>query len=232
MLATLALVAFAGAGVAWIAAIAMRDHRVAIEARERLLDPFAPIVGDARVVIGLDGFPKLTGRLGDRREVTIELIPDTLVMRRLPQLWLVVTLRERFPSARPTIGALARATGAEFYSHVHDLPERVDTPLSLETGLLIRGDGRLAGRNLQRCCEALRHIFSDLQVKEVVATAKGVRIVRQAFEGDRGAHLLLRQARFPAEALSPNLLRKSVAAADLLRKTLDRAGAEPEKLSA
>lgn len=232
MLSTLALVVFAAAGIAWIAATAMRDHRVAIEARERLLEPFAAIVGNARVAIGADGFPKLAGRLGDRTDVTIELIPDTLVMRRLPQLWLVVTLSERVRSTRPSFGALARPTGAEFYSQVLDLAQRVDSPLTLETGLMIRSDGGLADADIQGCCEALRHIFSDLQVKEIVATAKGVRIVRQAFEGERGAHLLLRQARFPAETLSPNLLRKSVAAADLLREALDGAAAEPEKLSA
>lgn len=39
-------------------------------------------------------------------------------------------------------------------------------------------------------------LFADPRVKEITLTPKGVRIVRQAAEGQRGEHLLLRQVVF------------------------------------
>jgi hypothetical protein len=155
MLATLAVSAFAAAGLAWLWATTLRDHRAALARRTGLLDGVLPHVAQRRIEIAPDGFPRLTGRLPDRREILIELIPDTMVMRRLPQLWLCVTLRERVERPRASIGALARPTGAEFYSRVHDFPERINTPPELECECIMRGDGRLAAPELGRVVAAL-----------------------------------------------------------------------------
>jgi hypothetical protein len=231
MLASIALAAFATAGIAWLGALAVREHRAAIAARAGLLDALLPHFTQVKVEVAPDGFPTLTGRLPDRREVFIELIPDTLVVRRLPQLWLCVTLRERVERPRASIGALARPTGAEFYSRVHDFPERIDAPAGVESECLMRGDGRLAASELGRIGAVLRGILADPHIKEIAATPRGVRIIRQAAEGERGAHLLLRQIRFGASA-SHDTVARCIAKADLLRDALDQCAQRQTKLSA
>src|SRR6185436_554394 len=155
-----------------------------------------------------------------------------LVMRRLPQLWLVVTLSETAKRARPSFGALARPTGAEFYSRISELPERIEPPPGLDSSILIRGNAALSGASAARAGEALHRLFADKRVKEVMVTPKGVRIVRQASQGERGAHLLLRQVRFPLEAVQPDLVLTAIEEADAMRDALDWAGAAPAKLSA
>src|SRR5205085_7258404 len=141
------------------------------------------------------------GRLTDRRQVTVELVPDTMVMRRLPQLWLIVTLSETHKRARPSFGALARPTGSEFYSRIDELPERIEPPPGLDSSILIRGNAPFSAASAERVGEALHRLFADKRVKEVMVTPKGVRIVRQASQGERGAHLLLRQVRFALDAV-------------------------------
>ena len=122
-----------------------------------------------------------------------------MVTRRLPQLWLKVTLFENEARDRPSLGALARPAGSEYYSLVHGFPEWM-TPPQMDMSLLMRGDGRataqqaaIAGRHFQR-------LFADQKVKEAVITAKASRLVYQASQGERAAHMFLRQARFSLEA--------------------------------
>jgi hypothetical protein len=155
-----------------------------------------------------------------------------MVMRRLPQLWLVVTLSETQKRARPSFGALARPTGAEFYSGIDDLPERIEPPPGLDSSILIRGNAPFAGIDAESVGEAVRLLFANARVKEIMVTPKGVRLVRQASQGERGAHLLLRQVRFPIEAIPPELVLTAIKEADAVRAALDWVGAVPEKLSA
>jgi len=218
-LATAALAAFGLAGLAGLGAMAARDGRAAREERGRLLDALAPALAEPRLSVAADGFPVLEGRLADGRAVRIGLVPDTLVTRRLPQLWLVVSIEDG-ALCRPSLGALARPTGAEFYSRVSGLPERLEAPEG--AALLVRGDAAL--RPLpERVAECLRGLFAEPRLKEVVAKASGARVVFQAGQGDRASHLLLRQARFPAAPVEPAALRACVAAADGLLAALDGA---------
>jgi hypothetical protein len=192
----------------------------------------AGLLTDARISIARDQFPVLMGRLADQRQIKIELIADTLVFRRLPQLWLKITLNERSEVRRPTIGALARPTGAEFYSLVHDLPEWIEPP-EMSTPLLMRGDGRASGSQIERVAAMFKALFSDAAVKEAVIAPRGVRLIRQAAQGERGAHLLLRQTRFPVTAISPDVVRNAIAEAEALSETLcDEPDFVPLKLSA
>ena len=232
MLSTIALSAFGLAASAWLLAAGLREHRAALAARARLLDGVTHAVIDPELTVGPDGFPRLTGRLPDRRHVTVELLPDTMVVRRLPQLWLVVTIRERLEVRRPSLGALARSTGAEFYAWTHELPDLVDHPLAMQSSLLVRAAGPLRAADRERGCAALAEIFADPLIKEAVATPRAVRVVRQAAEGERGAHLLLRQARFHGGPVERDGLRRALAAADVLGQALAPPRPAAEKLSA
>lgn len=219
MATNIAFVIFAVLAIAWLVARALQDHRSALAMRRGLLDPVAGLFGDAKITLARDSFPVLRAHMPDGRPVKIELIADTLVFRRLPQLWLQVTLVETAVRSRPSIGALARPTGAEFYSTVHDLPQWIEPP---DTGspLLMRGDGRASASQLERVSVLFRSLFSDPTVKEATITPRGVRLIRQAAQGDRGSHLLLRQTRFPFAAVSPEMVQMAISEAEALRQTL------------
>lgn len=177
-----------------LANIAIRDHRRAVSARRGLLDQCLGVLDDEQWSASGDGFPMLEGR-ANGQFVRAALIPDTMVMRRLPQLWLSVTVLEAQPGS-PSLSVLARHMGNEFYAATLDLPRRVEPPAGLPFDVLIRGDGARAADLCRRLAPAFAKILEDARVKEIALTEKGVRIIRQVAEGSRGEHLLLRQAVF------------------------------------
>jgi hypothetical protein len=219
MITTLAFSAFVAVSCCWIGVRAVREHRAVLAERRGLLDDAAKLFDNARITFGRDHFPVLVGRLDNGRRAKVELIADTMVTRRLPQLWLRVTLSEVKQCARPTIGALARPTGAEYYSLVHDMPEWM-TPPQTETSLLMRGDGGATAWQAERVSALFRSMFADPQVKEAVITPRGTRVIRQAAQGDPGAHKVLRQARFPLAAVPSELVSLAIAEAETLSALL------------
>jgi len=180
--------------LAVVANIAIRDHRRAVSARRSLLDDCRGVLDEERWTAGADGLPALEGRAFGHA-VTVALIPDTMVMRRLPQLWLSVTVLDATPGA-PSLSLLARPSGNEFYAATHDLPGRVEPPAGLPLDVMIRGDGVRAHALCQRLAGLFQTLLADPRVKEITLTKRGVRVVRQVAEGRRGEHLLLRQAVF------------------------------------
>ncbi len=186
----LGVIAFA----AVVANIAIRDHRRAVAGRRALLDHCRGVLDDERWTAGGDGFPAIEGR-AYRSAVKVALIPDTMVVRRLPQLWLSVTVLAARPGS-PSLSLLTRHTGSEFYSATHELHRRIDPPAGFPVDVLIRGDGPKADAMCRSLAPVLCTLLQDPRIKEVTITAKGVRIVRQVAEGQRGEHLLLRQAVF------------------------------------
>ncbi len=223
---------FVVAGLGTLYAMARRDHLREADRRARLLDRVAALLPQASTTIRRDGFPALAGRLADGRAVTIELIPDTLVHRRLPELWLIVTIEEEAPLRGPSIGGLSRPTGAEFYALVPALPRLLEMPEGVETSLLLRCSNDFIGPAAERLGRAVIRLFDDREIKEIVSTPRFTRIVRQASEGERGAHLLLRQSRFAIVEVPPELVTRAVAEADLLREARAPAIEPPIRLEA
>ena len=220
MITTISLSAFIAAACAWMGKRAISDHRACLAKRKRLLDEAARLFPEARISFAPDHFPILVGRLEDGRQVRVELLADTMVTRRLPQLWLRVTLRELRECNRPAIGALARPTGAEYYSLVHDLPEWMAPP-ETDASLLMRSDGSGTTWQVERAAMMFRNLFSDPTLKEAVISPRGTRVIRQAAQGERAAYLFLRQIRFAVTAISVDLVQKAVSEAKALSQVLN-----------
>ncbi len=205
-----------GSGILY--AMARRDHQGAALWRAHLMDRIASTLPEARLAMRPDGFPALAGRLPDGRQLSTELIADTLVFRRLPQLWLIVTISENMDDSGPSIGGLSRPMGAEFYALVPGLPRLLQLPDGAGSNLLVKGSDDITAAAAHRLVDELACLFDDDQaLKEILATPRLTRIVRQAAEGQRGAHLLLRQTRFAIDQIAPDLLSRAVRDADRLR---------------
>lgn len=198
-----------------VAAIALRDHRAARRQRDSMLDACASVVEAARIDRGADGFPQLAGRWKGR-EVRVALIADTMTIRRLPQIWLSVTLLDT-DAGRPGLAALVRPSGADFYSLTERFTERFETPPDFPGEIWIRGSSRAAQRLLDKAAPVMADVFSDARVKEIAATDRGFRIIRQAAEGRRGPHLLLRQVAFDETSVPADLLEQTLGELERLR---------------
>jgi hypothetical protein len=207
-------------GVAVLAALARKELRDDLRQRRALLDQAAGLLDDPKLTVGSDGYPRLSGLSADGDRISLEVVADSLVPRRLPQLWLKLTLLAPQESSRPSIGVLARPVGTEFYSRVLGLPDTIVPSFATEFPMLMRGRGATEAA-LQRTSGLFHTLFADPALKEIVITPRGAGTVRQIGEGDRGAHVLYRQMRFPVKQVSKEFVRNALAEARLLNAALD-----------
>jgi hypothetical protein len=202
-----------------VGALAAREHRLVRAARHSLLDRCASVVEGVEIRHGGDGFPSLVGSRRGRR-VHVELIPDTMVLRRLPQLWVSVTLLDRVSDV-PSLAVLVRPAGYEFYSLTGGLTYPLDPPAALPQEVLVRGSDARAEQLLRQLMPHFAASLADPRVKEIAVTGKGLRMIWQAGEGRRGEHLLLRQAVFDDADVQASDLARLLEALDVLRSAID-----------
>ncbi|WP_448954446.1 hypothetical protein [Labrys neptuniae] len=202
LFALFAVLAVGLAGFGWL----LQRERTALWRRRRaMLADCRPLFERAEQADGVAGFPRLAGDIAGRR-VVVELLPDTMTLKRLPQLWLSLTVMAPLP-AGATFGVLARHSGNEFYARTPDLPARLDPPAGLPEDVMVRGRRRGAAF-LALAERAVADLMADARTKEVLVTPAGLRVVFQAAEGRRGQHLLLRQCDFGDERFEPALFMR------------------------
>jgi hypothetical protein len=204
------------AACALLAVLATREHRKTMTRRHRLLDEAAAVLKTPRFGLSADHHHVVSGVLEDGTRVTLDVITDTMVTRRLPQLWLRVTLQDGVTQLWPAIGVLARPTGSEYYSAVHGLNEWLTPPMA-QVPLLMRGSADARDEQWQPLRQGLAGLVGDPRLKEAVVTPRMIRVVVQAAEGERSAHLLLRQARFAVDTVPERTIRQALDLATELR---------------
>ena len=195
----------AAAAIAGCAAVAMLARHESLKLRARrasIFDTVASMFDTQAVAIDAAGFPRLEGRF-DGRQLRLELIPDTMTIRRLPQLWLSATDVCDLPIEGRGLAILVRPSGADYYSLTEHMGERMNVPLEFPWECLIKGESAASAATLSLVRDAAARLLADARVKEIAATGRGVRIVRQLAEGKRGEHLLLRQSDFEDATVTP-----------------------------
>jgi hypothetical protein len=206
---TAAVLALVVAGLISVTLVARREAARLADERDRFFDRAAGLLQGATLTPTPNGYPVLAGTWRGRRFV-IEPLIDMLSVRKLPSLWVKVTLVEAVP-VKATTDVLMRPIGTEDFTPFPHLAHQVETPAGLPPNAVVRTDAPLGLAPPSALREAAS-LLADPRGKEVLVTPKGVRIVVQAAEGDRASYIL-RQARFPADPLDPGLLREAMDAA-------------------
>jgi hypothetical protein len=206
-----------------------------IAQRAGYLDACRALLEGVRTGRGASGFARLGGRYRGV-EADIQVLPDTLTYRKLPALWVLVTLPGPLP-VRATLDLMIRPTGVEPFSRFRTLPNQVDRPEDFPEDCAIRTDSQsdMPPEDLVR---AHLSIFDNPRVKELVISPKGVRIVFLAEEAQRSRYLIYRDAEMGMTPLAPEMLRPELDALIALRAAildtaeLDIPGAQVQKLRA
>jgi hypothetical protein len=193
-------------------------------ARAGYLDLCSPLFAQPRKAVADTGFARISGQY--RGQVfDIQVVPDSLSLRKLPCLWLLVSLVERLPVAG-TFDVMLRATGNETFSKFGDLPDQMTAPPGFPEGCTIRTDARtmpgaaVIGRYMAG--------LDTARLKEVVVAQAGVRVVWLAEQADRGRYLLFRDAEMGDLALQPAVLQPLMdGLCGLWKNVMAEAGARP-----
>jgi hypothetical protein len=196
------VLAIAGLGIGALTTLAQRERHRTLERRRAIFRPCAGLFDPADERIEPDGFPRLSGSLRGR-SCTLSLFPDTLTVKRLPQLWLRVSMSSGVAFRRLAI--IARPRGDEFHFAAAGFRCRLDVPSWLPADSSIHCADSDGEAMLHRLHTPLSQAFRDPRVKEVALGLRSFRLTYQLAEGLRGAHLLLRQANFEAR-LEPETL--------------------------
>ncbi|WP_054007143.1 hypothetical protein [Cypionkella psychrotolerans] len=185
--------------------------------RGRYFAAVEPLFDAPIVALAPTGFPRLSGRYQGAL-FDLQVVPDTLTYRKLPALWLLVTLAEPTP-VRATLDVMLRPRGVEPFSNFRDLAVQIATPPGFPEDCAIRSDAPKAAPPAELVLKHLERLDADL-LKELVISPKGLRLVWLAEEADRTRYLAFRDAEMGKVPLAPALLEPLLAALLALRDDL------------
>jgi hypothetical protein len=195
-----------------------RLHRARASAADHFYEAVREVLEEARFEpTGAVGLPRLSGRFG-RFQMQVQPVVDTLALRRLPVLWLLVTLQEPLP-LRAKLDLMMRSAGPTTFSNFDLLPTTLSRPAGFPDQAVLRTDDATQAI----APEVLRphlDVFSDPRAKELLITPNGLRIVWMLAEADRARYGIFRQADFGDVRLEPELLRTLFARLLALRKSI------------
>jgi hypothetical protein len=198
-----------------------RDRRRFEAERAMLFDDARGLLADSELTRKPMEYPRLRGRYKGH-EAIIDALVDHMSVRKVPPLWLRVTIRADIPFAG-SCDMLARAHNVEFYSPSNDFDYVLPRPADWPGHLTIKSDdpGRIPPPDLLG-----RHvgIFADERMKELLITPRGVRLVRQAAQASRAEYMVLRQALFGPLVLPRDYLVSLLDQAVALVEDLRQAG--------
>ncbi len=194
------LAAIVGAIGLWLVIRVVKESRARALARSGFFDAVKPLFDGGEIRVQPTGFARMSGR---RNGLSFDLqaLPDTLTFRKLPALWVMVTLPEQLP-VMATLDLMARPSGQETFSRFAILPQSLPSPPGFPKDVAIRTDdatGILPASLMARHA----NLFDDPRVKELVISQKGLRIVILGEEADRGRYLIFRESEMGQVRLDP-----------------------------
>jgi hypothetical protein len=214
------------AGLILLIILYRRDQRRVRAQRAEFFADCLDVLDKPKLAFDHFGYPFMTGSV-DGVPVRADVIVDAVVLRKLPSLWLRVTV-EAPVATTAILDVMMRPSGSEFFSPFAALPDRLDTPADWPERAIIHTDhpDRLPPPEAFTPHIA---VLDEPRAKELIVSPNGVRIVWQADEAQRSNYLLLRQANFDVVRFDRERLRDLVRRCINIRSTL--AATEPKELS-
>lgn len=164
------------------------------------------------------GSYRLNGRYQDH-DVQVKAITDTLAVRKLPSLWLMVTLPGTLP-VRATFDLMMRPAGPTTFSNFEQLPYSIQRPPEFPEHANVRTDDPAKLIPPQVVAPHLAPFFGP-RAKELLISPKGLRIVMLLAEADRARYGVFRQADFGDIVLAPAMLKDLLDRLVALRKDIE-----------
>lgn len=199
------------AAIGILAAMQRRYRRHLTTQRAGIFAPAYDVLETYRVTQDGIGFPEMHATYRGHA-FHVDAIVDTLTFRKLPVLWLRVSLLAPLPGLA-MLDVLVRSQNAEFYSPSSSLPHRLEPRPGWPADAMVRTDneGRLPDLAV---LDRQIGMFDEPRTKELLIAPKGVRIVRMLDQARRAEYLVLRQAEFESAQVTADLLR------DLMDRTI------------
>ncbi|MDP0926378.1 hypothetical protein Q0601_04240 [Paracoccus onubensis] len=223
------LLIVAGAGVAMLARQSIRAAHARRLSRLAYFDHCRSLFSAPRLSRCATGFPRLSGKYGNSM-ADLQVVPDTLTFRKLPALWVLVTLPGPLP-VLSTFNLMIRPTGVEPFSGFHRLPDQIAIPDGFPRDCAIRTDDphHLLPEELLAPHLSL---FDNPRIKELVISPMGLRIVFLAEEADRARYLLFRDAEMGRTPVSPDQIAPVLERLQAIKADIEHYGLDDSRRAA
>jgi hypothetical protein len=211
-------------GVITLVMVYRRDRRRVAAQRAQFFDSCLCLFQSYRVTQDGPTFPMLSGRYGGQ-DVRLEPVIDNMACRRVPVLWLRVTVLKQNPY-KGTLDLLVRPGGVEVYSPSSELHYHLALPQGWPEQALLCTDDPSSNPPLQTITPHMA-IFGDPYMKELVVTSHGVRLVRMIWQARQLHYAVLREVKFDGTNLDPAVAKTLLdAAVDIAHELSNSAAIE------
>lgn len=179
----------------------VRQHKRRMGERSALLDPAQDVLEEAVRTLDASRLPSLSGRYRGE-DARLDVLVDTLALRRLPRLWLRAEVRRALPLGGP-LYVVREACTAQAMEAGGRLTRELVAPAGWPAGLVVRTDPDMAF-HAPGALEPLGRLLAAEDVVSVLVSPRGVRVTIEAARGEAAAFRVSRDARFatpvPSEA--------------------------------
>lgn len=207
----------AGAGLLWLGVQTLYASKRRKRAREVYFMDVQSLFEQVTSRTEPSGFARVSAKIG-ADTFDLQALPDSLSFRKLPALWVMVTLPAPQP-VKATLDIMTRPGGLETFSHFHSLHHTLPPLAGLPEGTVIRSDNANEIPPPEKI-EPHLGIFADPRVKELVISPKGLRLVVLAEEAERGRYLIFRDSELGLSPLAAERVKPLIDTLLSLRDTL------------
>jgi hypothetical protein len=165
------------------------------------------------------GLPLLQGEY-DGYRVSLGIVEDTVAWRKLPPLWLLVTVHGKAAS-EGSLDLIVRPANNEFYSPSWQWDGNLHLPTGWPQHAILKYRKRPA--DLEALNPFVPRLFSDDRMKELLVTPQLLRLTYMAKQANRGEYLIMRNAVYDAIPLERDLIESLLKKAVDLRRTVELA---------
>lgn len=208
--------------VAVLVWIYIRNRQSVRQERAGIYNACRELFQDVKVSQDDINFPVLQGKY---RAWDVELVPivDHIAVRKIPSLWLQVTVKTPVPFDG-TVDFLVRPQNVEFYSPSSLLDTDLQVPKGWPAHAVLRTDN-IDAMPPEELITPHMTLFEDEKMKELLITPRGVRLVYQLDQATRSHYMVLRQLRFENFKIAPQLAGHLLDGAIAIAETLKTAEA-------
>lgn len=164
------------------------------------------------------GFPVMTGTYQDY-EVKLSLIEDSLAVRKVPPLWLTVTIQGK-QAIQGSLDLIVRPQNNEFYSPAWQWQGNLQVPSHWPQHSIVKYQDEPVDVSLIDA--EVPKMFADDHMKELLIGPWAVRLTYMAKQAQRGEYLIMRNAIFNAEPIPQAVVEKILKQAIHIRQLLEK----------
>lgn len=176
--------------------------------RRAMYDDCIPLFSDINVTQDDVNYPVLRAHYKGL-DITIEPLVDNIAVRKIPVLWLIVSLKAPVPYTG-ILDYLVRPQNTEYYSPSANLLTRLDIPHDWPQHATLRTNNIDDIPPVEVVGRCISQVFEDPKHKELLITPKGLRIVYLLDEALRSHYMVLRQLIFENDRLDTHLVERLI----------------------